>query len=143
MQVRGDAPLTTPCIDQLLTQFRQRGATSEVITDPVTQPEPPRTQPVRSTVTDKGDPVNEERIRKLEHQMSQLIQQVYTFLKINFLRICALLFFFLLLFGFFKIMIVGKGGKEKVVLNVNVIDVLLIYCTLKLFVQYKLFMAIF
>lgn len=102
MQVRGDAPLTTPCIDQLLTQFRQRGATSEVITDPVTQPEPPRTQPVRSTVTDKGDPVNEERIRKLEHQMSQLIQQVYTFLKINFLRICALLFFFLLLFGFFK-----------------------------------------
>lgn len=40
-------------------------------------------------------------------------------------------------------MIVGKGGKEKVVLNVNVIDVLLIYCTLKLFVQYKLFMAIF
>uniref|UniRef100_A0AAX7W3A3 Leucine-rich repeat and coiled-coil domain-containing protein 1 n=2 Tax=Astatotilapia calliptera TaxID=8154 RepID=A0AAX7W3A3_ASTCA len=73
--VRGDAPLTTPRIDQLLTQFRQRGATSEVITDPVTQPEPPRTQPVRSTVTDKGDPVNEERIRKLEHQMSQLIQQ--------------------------------------------------------------------
>ncbi|XP_031586981.2 leucine-rich repeat and coiled-coil domain-containing protein 1 [Oreochromis aureus] len=73
--VRGDAPLTTPRIDQLLTQFRQRSATSEVITDPVTQPEPPCTQPVRSTVTDKGDPVSEERIRKLEHQMSQLIQQ--------------------------------------------------------------------
>lgn len=75
--------------------------------------------------------------------MSQLIQQVYTFLKINFLRICALLFFFFCFLAFFKIMIVGKGGKEKVVLNVNVIDVLLIYCTLKLFVQYKLFMAIF
>uniref|UniRef100_A0A669C2N9 Leucine-rich repeat and coiled-coil domain-containing protein 1 n=1 Tax=Oreochromis niloticus TaxID=8128 RepID=A0A669C2N9_ORENI len=93
-EVRGDAPLTTPRIDQLLTQFRQRSATSEVITDPVTQPEPPCTQPVRSTVTDKGDPVSEERIRKLEHQMSQLIQQVHTFLKINFFAYVPCCFFF-------------------------------------------------
>ncbi|XP_030607934.1 leucine-rich repeat and coiled-coil domain-containing protein 1 isoform X2 [Archocentrus centrarchus] len=73
--VRSDGSLTTPRIDQLLTQFRRRSTASEVIADPVTQPEPQCTQPVRSTVADKADPVNEERIRKLEHQMSRLIQQ--------------------------------------------------------------------
>ncbi|XP_069013866.1 leucine-rich repeat and coiled-coil domain-containing protein 1 [Embiotoca jacksoni] len=66
--VRGDGALTTPRIDQLLTQFRQRFA-SEAVTDPSAQPD----QAARST--DPADPVNEQRIRKLEHQVSQLIQQ--------------------------------------------------------------------
>ncbi|KAM6920064.1 leucine-rich repeat and coiled-coil domain-containing protein 1 [Lycodopsis pacificus] len=64
--VREDVTLTTPRIDEVLTQFRQRIA-SEAITDPVVQ--------VRSTVANPADPVNEQRIRKLEHQMSQLIQK--------------------------------------------------------------------
>nr|XP_046265240.1 leucine-rich repeat and coiled-coil domain-containing protein 1 [Scatophagus argus] len=72
--VRGDVPLTTPRIDEVMTQFRQRLA-AEAITDPDPQPDPQSFQPVRSTVTDPADPVNEERIRKLEHQVSQLIQQ--------------------------------------------------------------------
>ncbi|XP_076602078.1 leucine-rich repeat and coiled-coil domain-containing protein 1 [Chaetodon auriga] len=72
--VRGDVPLTTPRIDEVLTQFRQRIA-SEAITDPVPQPDGQSLQPVRSAVADPADPVNEERIRKLEHQVSQLIQK--------------------------------------------------------------------
>lgn len=75
MQVKGEVPLTTPRIDELLTQFRQRIA-SEAITDPVAQPDHESVRPVRSTVADPADPVNEERIRKLEHQVSQLIQKV-------------------------------------------------------------------
>ncbi|KAL6103996.1 lrrcc1 [Pungitius sinensis] len=64
--VREDAALTTPRIDEVLTHFRQRIA-SEAITDPGVQ--------VRSTVTDPADPANEQRIRKLEHQVSRLIQK--------------------------------------------------------------------
>ncbi|XP_008284978.1 leucine-rich repeat and coiled-coil domain-containing protein 1 [Stegastes partitus] len=72
--VRGDGPLSTPRIDQLLTQFRHRVA-SETIPDAVKQPDRQCFQLVRSTVVDPADPVNEQRIRKLEHQVSQLIQQ--------------------------------------------------------------------
>lgn len=72
LQLRGDGPLTTPRIDEVLTQFRQRIA-SEGVTDAATQPD---CQPVHSTVADPADPINEQRIRKLEHQVSQLIQQV-------------------------------------------------------------------
>lgn len=72
-QVRGDGSLNTPRIDEVLTQFRQRIA-SETATDPATQPD--RSQPARTNVDDPADPINEQRIRKLEHQMSQLIQQV-------------------------------------------------------------------
>ncbi|KAM8727747.1 leucine-rich repeat and coiled-coil domain-containing protein 1 [Acanthopagrus schlegelii] len=72
--VKGEVPLTTPRIDELLTQFRQRIA-SEAITDQVAQPDHESVRPVRSTVADPADPVNEERIRKLEHQVSQLIQK--------------------------------------------------------------------
>ncbi|XP_049453451.1 leucine-rich repeat and coiled-coil domain-containing protein 1 [Epinephelus fuscoguttatus] len=61
-----DVHLATPRIDEVLTQFRQRIA-SEAITVPVAQ--------VPSTVSDPADPVNEQRIRKLEHQVSQLIQK--------------------------------------------------------------------
>lgn len=75
MQVKGEVLLTTPRIDELLTQFRQRVA-SEAITDPVAQPDRQSVQPVCSTVADPADPMNEERIRKLEHQVSQLIQKV-------------------------------------------------------------------
>nr|XP_040027527.1 leucine-rich repeat and coiled-coil domain-containing protein 1 [Gasterosteus aculeatus aculeatus] len=64
--VREDVALTTPRIDEVLTQFRQRIA-SEVITDPGVQ--------VRCSVTDPADPANEQRIRKLEHQVSRLIQK--------------------------------------------------------------------
>uniref|UniRef100_A0A8C3G976 Leucine-rich repeat and coiled-coil domain-containing protein 1 n=1 Tax=Cyclopterus lumpus TaxID=8103 RepID=A0A8C3G976_CYCLU len=62
--VREDVTLTTPRIDEVLTQFRQR-ISSEA--DPAAQ--------VRSTVANPADPVNEQRIRKLEHQVSQLIQK--------------------------------------------------------------------
>ncbi|KAM9323400.1 leucine-rich repeat and coiled-coil domain-containing protein 1 isoform 1-T1 [Pholidichthys leucotaenia] len=72
--VRGSGPVSTRRIDQLLTQFHQRVA-SEAVSDPVTQPDPHSSQPVCSTEADPADPVNEERIRKLEQQMSQLIQQ--------------------------------------------------------------------
>ncbi|XP_058504242.1 leucine-rich repeat and coiled-coil domain-containing protein 1 isoform X2 [Solea solea] len=46
--------------------------TSEIISEAVTEP---AAQPECSTVADPGDPINEQRIRKLEHQVSQLIQQ--------------------------------------------------------------------
>ncbi|XP_058504235.1 leucine-rich repeat and coiled-coil domain-containing protein 1 isoform X1 [Solea solea] len=64
--LRGDGPLTTPNIDKVLTQFHRQ--ISEAVTEPAAQPE-------CSTVADPGDPINEQRIRKLEHQVSQLIQQ--------------------------------------------------------------------
>lgn len=67
LQTREDVALTTPRIDEVLTQFRQR-ISSKAITDPAAQ--------VRSTGASPADPVNEHRIRKLEHQVSQLIQKV-------------------------------------------------------------------
>ncbi|XP_019121827.2 leucine-rich repeat and coiled-coil domain-containing protein 1 [Larimichthys crocea] len=73
--VRGDVLLTTPRIDKVLTQFRQQ-ITSGAITGPAAQPEHQSSQPVCSTAADPADPVNEERIRKLEHQVSQLFQKV-------------------------------------------------------------------
>lgn len=75
MQARGDVTLTTPRIDEVLTHFRQRIA-SEAVTDPVAQQERQSFQPVRSTVADPADPDNEERIKKLEHQVSELIKKV-------------------------------------------------------------------
>lgn len=75
LQTRGDAPLTTPRIDEVLTQFRQR-ISSEGVKDPVIQQERQSVQPVRSTVADPAEPINEERIKKLEHQVYQLIKKV-------------------------------------------------------------------
>uniref|UniRef100_A0A4W6E888 Leucine rich repeat and coiled-coil centrosomal protein 1 n=1 Tax=Lates calcarifer TaxID=8187 RepID=A0A4W6E888_LATCA len=72
-----NGPLTTPRLDKVLTQFRQRIA-SEAITDPAAQPDRQSLQPARSTAADPAEPVNEQRIRKLEDQVSQLIQQVST-----------------------------------------------------------------
>ncbi|KAI3374789.1 hypothetical protein L3Q82_021344 [Scortum barcoo] len=76
--VRADVPLTTPRIDEVLTQFRQR-TSSEAITDPVAQLARQSFQAVSSTPADPADPVNEQRIRKLEHQVSRLIQQAPAF----------------------------------------------------------------
>ena len=80
MQVKGI--VTTPRIDRVLTQFRQQIA-SEAVTDPaaqpVTQPASQSSQPVGAAEADPTDPINEERIRKLEHQVSQLIQQVHIY----------------------------------------------------------------
>lgn len=70
LQVKG--AVTTPRIDKVLTQFRQQFA-SGAITDPVSQ----RSLPILPTAADPPDPINEERIRKLEHQVSQLIQKVH------------------------------------------------------------------
>ncbi|XP_047444503.1 leucine-rich repeat and coiled-coil domain-containing protein 1 isoform X2 [Mugil cephalus] len=75
--VKSDVPLTTPRIDQLLTQFRQRVA-SEALPDPVTHSDPRCFHPIRSAVADTAAPANEQRIRKLEHQVSRLIQQAPT-----------------------------------------------------------------
>uniref|UniRef100_A0A8C6LBC5 Leucine-rich repeat and coiled-coil domain-containing protein 1 n=1 Tax=Nothobranchius furzeri TaxID=105023 RepID=A0A8C6LBC5_NOTFU len=71
-QIKG--AVATPRIDKVLTQVRQQIA-SEAATDPVTQPVSQSSQPVRSTAADLPHPINEERLRKLEHQVSQLIQQ--------------------------------------------------------------------
>uniref|UniRef100_A0A665X541 Leucine-rich repeat and coiled-coil domain-containing protein 1 n=1 Tax=Echeneis naucrates TaxID=173247 RepID=A0A665X541_ECHNA len=75
LQHRGDGPLTTPRVDEVLAQFRQRIA-SEAITDAAAHLVLQCSQPVHSTVVDQADPINEERIKKLEQQVSQLIQQV-------------------------------------------------------------------
>lgn len=77
LQVRGDVHLTTPRIDEVLTKFRQR--TSSEVPAPVTQPQPQSSQSshnVRPTVAEAGDTMNEERIKKLEQQVYQLIKKV-------------------------------------------------------------------
>lgn len=66
--------LNTPRIDEMLNQFRQR-IVSEVLVDPAPQPDQKDMQPAASTVADPPDPYNEERLRKLEHQVSLLIQR--------------------------------------------------------------------
>ncbi|KAM4552463.1 leucine-rich repeat and coiled-coil domain-containing protein 1 [Odontesthes bonariensis] len=70
--------VTTPRIDRVLTQFRQQIA-FEAVTDPaaqpVTQPASQSSQPVGATEAVPTHAINEERVRKLEHQVSQLIQQ--------------------------------------------------------------------
>lgn len=74
LQVRGDVHLTTPRIDEVLTKFRQR--TSSEAPAPVTQPQPQSSQSVRPTLAEAGDTMNEERIKKLEQQVYQLIKKV-------------------------------------------------------------------
>lgn len=76
LQIRRDVPLTTPHIDKVLTQFHQQIA-SEAVTAPVAQPELQSIQPIHSAVTNPADPINEERIKKLEQQVSQLIKRVH------------------------------------------------------------------
>lgn len=72
LQVRTDVALTTPRIDEMLTKFRQRTC-SEALA-PVAQPQ--SSQAVHSAVAETVDSVNEERIKKLEEQVYQLIKKV-------------------------------------------------------------------
>lgn len=53
MKAKSNAPLTTPRIDEVLTQFRQRGG-----------------------IPTAENQENEQRIKKLEQQVSHLIQKV-------------------------------------------------------------------
>ncbi|KAM9719792.1 leucine-rich repeat and coiled-coil domain-containing protein 1 [Menidia menidia] len=75
----GKGAVTTPRIDQVLNQFRQQIA-CEANADPaahsVTPAASQSSKPVVTSQAEAADPLNEERIRKLEHQVSQLIQQV-------------------------------------------------------------------
>ena len=59
---KGDAALSTPRINQVLAEFRQRSVSGETRAPP--------------TAAAPADRVNEQRIRKLEHQVSQLFHQV-------------------------------------------------------------------
>jgi len=54
MKAKSDAPLTTPRIDEVLTQFRKRGG--------------------KPTAENQE---NDQRIKKLEQQVSHLIQKVH------------------------------------------------------------------
>ncbi|CAL8279493.1 unnamed protein product [Lota lota] len=59
---KGDGSLRTPRINEVLTKFRQRTVSGEAQALP--------------TAAAPADRVNEQRIRKLEHQVSQLFHQV-------------------------------------------------------------------
>uniref|UniRef100_A0A8C7MXB8 Leucine-rich repeat and coiled-coil domain-containing protein 1 n=1 Tax=Oncorhynchus kisutch TaxID=8019 RepID=A0A8C7MXB8_ONCKI len=72
-QARVDGSSTTSHIDEVLKQFRQRAGGP----DPVRRPQVP--QPGWATAgsySTAADPNNEQRIQKLEHQVSRLFQQV-------------------------------------------------------------------
>lgn len=72
LQVRTDAALTTPRIDEMLTKFRQR--TCSETAAPVAQPQ--SSQTVHSAVAETVDSLNDKRIKKLEEQVNQLIKKV-------------------------------------------------------------------
>lgn len=80
LQVRTDVALTTPRIDEMLTKFRQRTCSEALApvaqTQPQPQPQPQSSQAVHSAVAETVDSVNEERIKKLEEQVYQLIKKV-------------------------------------------------------------------
>ena len=59
---KGDCARSTPRINQVLAEFRQRSVSGETQAPP--------------TTAAPADRVNEQRIRKLEHQVSQLFHQV-------------------------------------------------------------------
>lgn len=65
--------ISTPRIDEVLNQFHQR-ITSEVLTETAAQTDQKGTPPVATCVSET-EPRNEERLRKLERQVSLLIQQ--------------------------------------------------------------------
>lgn len=69
-KVQSDAPLPTPRIDEVLTQFRHR---SRVLNPPA------ESSAQECSIRDdsaKGNQINELRIKKLEQQVSQLFQKV-------------------------------------------------------------------
>lgn len=71
LQVRTDAALSTPRIDEMLTKFRQR--TCSETAAPVAQPQ--SSQTVHSAAAQTVDSLNDERIKKLEEQVNQLIKK--------------------------------------------------------------------
>lgn len=78
LQVRTDVALTTPRIDEMLTKFRQRTCSEALapVAQTQPQPQPQSSQAVHSAVAETMDSVNEERIKKLEEQVYQLIKKV-------------------------------------------------------------------
>ncbi|XP_046884457.1 leucine-rich repeat and coiled-coil domain-containing protein 1 isoform X2 [Hypomesus transpacificus] len=64
---RGDRALTTPRINEVMSQYRQRAGPVE--------PTPPTRQTDPLQVSPAADPYNEQRIQKLEQQVSQLFHQ--------------------------------------------------------------------
>uniref|UniRef100_A0AAQ5ZX00 Leucine-rich repeat and coiled-coil domain-containing protein 1 n=1 Tax=Amphiprion ocellaris TaxID=80972 RepID=A0AAQ5ZX00_AMPOC len=75
LQVRGDGPLSTPCIDQLLTQIRHQ-VNSETV--PVKQPDHQCFQSGRSTIVEERDQERERRwkaeqtVRKLTEELKSM-----------------------------------------------------------------------
>lgn len=77
LQVRGDVrPKNHINNNNMLTHFCQPNAT-EAVTNAVKQQEHQSLQPICSTITNPADHVNEERIKKLEQRVSQLIKKVH------------------------------------------------------------------
>lgn len=76
LQVKGDVRLKNPHINNMLTKFCQPNAT-EAVANAVKQPEHQNLQPICSTITNPADRINEERIKKLEQRVSQLIKKVH------------------------------------------------------------------
>ncbi|CAB1325962.1 unnamed protein product [Coregonus sp. 'balchen'] len=76
---RVDGSLTTPRIDEVLNQFRQRAGGPVGAPEPVRRTQAPQiSQPSWATAgsySTTADPYNEQRIQKLEHQVSRLFQQ--------------------------------------------------------------------
>ncbi|XP_041697721.1 leucine-rich repeat and coiled-coil domain-containing protein 1 isoform X1 [Coregonus clupeaformis] len=76
---RVDGSLTTPRIDEVLNQFRQRAGGPVGAPEPVRRTQAPQiSQPSWATAgsySTAADPYNEQRIQKLEHQVSRLFQQ--------------------------------------------------------------------
>uniref|UniRef100_A0A3B1JSB3 Leucine-rich repeat and coiled-coil domain-containing protein 1 n=1 Tax=Astyanax mexicanus TaxID=7994 RepID=A0A3B1JSB3_ASTMX len=71
--VQPDAPLPTPRIDEVLTQFRHRGRASGT-PDEMASQERPQLSPHRRDLTSENR-TNELRIKKLEQQVSQLFHK--------------------------------------------------------------------
>lgn len=76
LQARTKVSLTTPRIDEMLTKFRQRTCSEALAPVAQPQPQPQSSQAIHSAVAETVDSVNEERIKKLEEQVYQLIKKV-------------------------------------------------------------------
>ncbi|XP_003975450.2 leucine-rich repeat and coiled-coil domain-containing protein 1 isoform X2 [Takifugu rubripes] len=72
--VKGDGCLKNPHINNMLTRFNQPNVT-EAVDNAVKQREHQSFQPFCSSFTNPAVPVNEERIKKLEQRVSQLIKK--------------------------------------------------------------------
>lgn len=79
LQVRGDVRLKNPHINNsnMRSHFLQSNA-AEAVASAVKQHEHQSLQPICSTITHPADRGNEERIKKLEHRVSQLIKKVHS-----------------------------------------------------------------